>query len=566
MPSQAQREASVDAVSAPPRPAPAPAPAPTSRPGPPRKPSLWRALSSGLVDGGIAAGLGREEARVAALDAQDLAREEAIAEAARRRAIVQQAFPDDPMAQIAAESNWEEFGKQLSENFGVDIAAGGSTIMARGRQSVAPKVDQFDDRAGVTTVTADGPVTQYTDPRAPTFEELSQDAERQRVTVPQGSQVFDLGAANSTPAGGDLWSRLIQQESGGDQSAVSPKGAFGRAQLMPDTAAYVARRLGDPSLAERARTDPAINEQLGQAYLQEQQQRFGNDAVALAAYNAGPEKAAEWVRRFGMPQPGQEAAWAAQIPFAETRQYVRNILRLGDAPAQAPASARPSPPPARLVADNPRPPVEQTPLTPAQRFSQEQQLRAQFGSQPAVRDLASVRSQIGIIGSIAQKAAASARGEGPPVSAQDDLALIFSFMKMLDPGSVVREGEFANAQNTAGIPDRIRNAYNNALSGTRLSDSQRTEFFNTATSVMDSYSTSYADQADRYRGLAPRYGLDPDAVAPQASRPRQRRPAPPARPAQRPAAPAARPAAPAPRAKPISEMTDAELRALAGSR
>ena len=139
-----------------------------------------------------------------------------------------------------------------------------------------------------------------------------------------------------------LWHALIGQESGGNQAAVSPKGAFGRAQLMPDTAAYVARRLGDPRLADRARTDPAVNEQLGQAYLQEQMDRFGNPAVALAAYNAGPEKAAEWVRRFGMPQPGRELEWAQQLTYPETRQYVTNIISASGRQPQPPAAPQPS--------------------------------------------------------------------------------------------------------------------------------------------------------------------------------------------------------------------------------
>jgi len=167
----------------------------------------------------------------------------------------------------------------------------------------------------------------YTAPFAPRTE-----------TVSPGQTLVDVTPGGRSPAGrppaGDLWSRLIQQESSGDQSAVSPRGAFGRAQLMPDTAAQIAREMGDPSLAQRARTDPAVNERMGQYYLNQQMQRFGNEAVALAAYNAGPEKAAEWVRRFGMPQPGQEAQWAAQIPFPETRQYVTNILGL-DGPGDA---------------------------------------------------------------------------------------------------------------------------------------------------------------------------------------------------------------------------------------
>ena len=53
-------------------------------------------------------------------------------------------------------------------------------------------------------------------------------------------------------------------------------------------------------------------------------------------------------------------------------------------------------------------------------------------------------------------------------------------MKMLDPGSVVREGEFANAQNSAGVPDRIRSRYNNVLSGERLAENTRQDFIQTA--------------------------------------------------------------------------------------
>ncbi len=61
-------------------------------------------------------------------------------------------------------------------------------------------------------------------------------------------------------------------------------------------------------------------------------------------------------------------------------------------------------------------------------------------------------------------------------SAVGDLSLIFGYMKMLDPGSVVREGEFATAQNAAGVPERIMNIYNKVASGERLNKSQRESF------------------------------------------------------------------------------------------
>lgn len=61
-------------------------------------------------------------------------------------------------------------------------------------------------------------------------------------------------------------------------------------------------------------------------------------------------------------------------------------------------------------------------------------------------------------------------------SAVGDLSLIFGYMKMLDPGSVVREGEFATAQNAAGVPERIMNIYNKVASGERLNAGQRKAF------------------------------------------------------------------------------------------
>ena len=70
-------------------------------------------------------------------------------------------------------------------------------------------------------------------------------------------------------------------------------------------------------------------------------------------------------------------------------------------------------------------------------------------------------------------------------SAAGDLSLIFQYMKVLDPGSTVREGEFANAQNAAGVPDRIRNLFNNWSKGQRLDEKQRQDFITQAKKIVD---------------------------------------------------------------------------------
>jgi hypothetical protein len=97
-------------------------------------------------------------------------------------------------------------------------------------------------------------------------------------------------------------------------------------------------------------------------------------------------------------------------------------------------------------------------------------------------------------------------------SAAGDLALIFNFMKMLDPGSTVREGEFATAQSAAGVPDRIRSAYNRVINGERLTPEQRSDFFGQAQNIFDAADSRAASIRDEYVRLAERSGLSREDV------------------------------------------------------
>lgn len=99
----------------------------------------------------------------------------------------------------------------------------------------------------------------------------------------------------------DLFLRLVQQESGWNAGAVSPKGATGLAQLMPDTARFLRVDINDP----------AENLEGGARYLRMMYDRFGSWRLALAAYNAGPLAVEE---HGGIP------------PYDETRNYVKAIL------------------------------------------------------------------------------------------------------------------------------------------------------------------------------------------------------------------------------------------------
>ena len=97
-------------------------------------------------------------------------------------------------------------------------------------------------------------------------------------------------------------------------------------------------------------------------------------------------------------------------------------------------------------------------------------------------------------------------------TAASDLSLIFNYMKMLDPGSVVREGEFANAQNSAGVPDRTRAQYNNLIRGERLAPATRSDFINQAQGLYKTQLGSQNSLDTQYSDLATSYELDPNKV------------------------------------------------------
>jgi hypothetical protein len=97
-------------------------------------------------------------------------------------------------------------------------------------------------------------------------------------------------------------------------------------------------------------------------------------------------------------------------------------------------------------------------------------------------------------------------------NAAGDLSLIFNYMKMLDPGSTVREGEFATAQNATGVPNRILNRYNNIISGERMTLGQRKEFVGQAKTL---YGQDRVQENTVRKGLeriAKGYGLDPQNI------------------------------------------------------
>lgn len=104
------------------------------------------------------------------------------------------------------------------------------------------------------------------------------------------------------------------------------------------------------------------------------------------------------------------------------------------------------------------------------------------------------------------------RIEAAEDTAAGDLGLIFSYMKMLDPGSVVREGEFATAQNAAGVPTRVLNLYNNLLTGERLNPKQRGSFKSQAQKLLKAAGKRETEIREGLNKVVENYDLNPENV------------------------------------------------------
>ncbi len=191
------------------------------------------------------------------------------------------------------------------------VLASGRRIHAD-RHEVSDNVVRLYNKNGVTELPASAvesfEVEDYVPPPEPPAAEIKPVADVPKPAEPkiQDPKALIRAAAQRSdvpPAFGTLMQSVAKVESGFNPKAVSPKGAIGVMQLMPDTA----KRLGaDP-------TDPEQNIDAGAKLLRELLQKYNGDVVkALAAYNAGEAA----VDRFqGVP------------PYSETQHYVNSVVR-----------------------------------------------------------------------------------------------------------------------------------------------------------------------------------------------------------------------------------------------
>ncbi|MBE3590029.1 MAG: lytic transglycosylase domain-containing protein [Firmicutes bacterium] len=122
-----------------------------------------------------------------------------------------------------------------------------------------------------------------------------------------------------------LLAALIRTESRFRPGAVSPPGARGLMQLMPDTARQLAEEAGYASFDDDMLFDPQTNVRLGTRYLAELRAAFGgNLPAALAAYNGGRRNVSAWLARGVWDGTFEHAD---RVPFSETRRFLERVRR-----------------------------------------------------------------------------------------------------------------------------------------------------------------------------------------------------------------------------------------------
>lgn len=141
---------------------------------------------------------------------------------------------------------------------------------------------------------------------------------------PLPHQDMVLAAAHEYEVDPYLVYAVMRTESKYAVNATSPKGARGLMQIMPETGMWIAGKIKLKGFQMDMLYEPYVNIQLGTWYLASLKDEFdGNLVLMLAAYNGGRGNVRQWREEFDWPA---DFSRIEQIPYKETRQYVRKVL------------------------------------------------------------------------------------------------------------------------------------------------------------------------------------------------------------------------------------------------
>lgn len=121
-----------------------------------------------------------------------------------------------------------------------------------------------------------------------------------------------------------LVAAVIDTESGFRADAVSRVGARGLMQIMPDTAEWIAQKIGQENFTADQLFNPDLNIRYGCWYLRFLFDRFHNTELVAAAYNAGHGRVNDWLQDESITD---DSGNLVNIPYEETSQYVEKIAR-----------------------------------------------------------------------------------------------------------------------------------------------------------------------------------------------------------------------------------------------
>jgi peptidoglycan lytic transglycosylase len=143
------------------------------------------------------------------------------------------------------------------------------------------------------------------------------------ITLPLRHEDIILQQAREKGLDPALVAAVIYAESHFRDGQTSPAGALGLMQITPETARYIARKSGGTAFVVGDLSTPQVNIAYGAYYLRYLLRRYGgNEAVALAAYNAGEGNVDRWIAE---ARARDRALTIDAIPYAETRSYVTRV-------------------------------------------------------------------------------------------------------------------------------------------------------------------------------------------------------------------------------------------------
>lgn len=215
-----------------------------------------------------------------------------------------------------------------------------------------------------------------------------------------------------------------------------------------------------------------------QPAVQPQQQKLMEQAIGIdAIYNEQDALALrDYAKNKGIPaklkatRGGYEVSWPTQT---EIEKYRENVG--GEKPTPA--------------------------MKPEEVFKEEDKLRSDYLSQ-------SKNFQV------VQSAWNNLKGKLKDPTGASDMSMIFAYMKLLDPTSTVREGEYATASNVGTIPQTIFGKYNKAIEGKGFLDPKvRESFIKEAKGMYENALSSHKQNVDQFTEIAKSYNLDPKRVA-----------------------------------------------------